>query len=1346
MSDNYLQVVSISATDLSLKQNNNVPTELLATWFNTCTPGLLVKGNSSSGNLDLGNSVSVDNNGINGYVNSFKIESEDSFENVHNNGSSSSIVNIIFVILVKDGIQEMYSTTGDFRIDVHNKVIYTSPNNVFKRINAESEYVPHWIMFSSSSPSPSSPSLTINVDSVKQVSNLITAETGNVIYYLNCLSDAFADMKVNEDILSHFLSILMVEIKLSKDYELNREFLKKLVKLGINTDVIKKPVSGILSVMSNQQNPYQIYINGLDFPLMLLQMEPKFGGIVSPTFTKYNDILTYTSKQIKGNESAKKLIGTLMKKAQEETKCAECFVIFNSRKTVAEGKPNERFKFEITQGDRKCIKMLAASSMKQLYDKNGAEIAESFSKSEFNKSQINIDGSNDGRKLKGIFGPFKEIYDADQTNSDIAKSNEMLELLRTLILYGILFIIGWGASGAGKTSKLVYFNKGKSFDEQIGIIIQMCNLLKTHQTFNSNKIGDEIIVRRVELCPEHKTNQQYECKKDNTEYKFTWTDDTRDFKCNQGTKFKSNNPERLNKEGVTCDSRDEGKDNKYNKDENNTCDIGGKTLAEVAELLVDKDRHVNATTNNPNSSRSHTLLFITFTLNNAKKVVIVIGDFAGVENMFSCADLKVYIDFANLNVDKTTATQNEPDKKYYVSDSQPANREEIYDFADVSKLFKYIGDKNLNNDNVQNGINLEKSRWVENLYSALLGNFGNRFDLSHITNALVEKIKNNFNIDNLKSLFKTKNYDGSKVPLIISEILKSAIKSDQSISLPKITGWAKTGSNDLTNEHDLSFAGYTNVKISLVSVYSELNNNNSIWNKIMFDDSIIQGHIYYAAASASAPRVKYVIIDNPSKGKVTGIRFKIKDNKLIVTNLSNSDKSGTTYIGSDGEVIYSQINMEDESAFRTADANACKTELSALLSTNNTNIFEKLSNQIKVKLPNDKDQFNKMVTDAKSDHERLNERLDAWKKGEIHMEFYAVCSAIGFPMKVTISGELSLFDENVSEDQTKANKMVSSWNVVEKAKAKAKAQFVIDLQILFDEISRHHKIMTIVITYCQLRLEEGIFINMQLALLTKAVDAVYSMKNLGQPLLPKFVPGSNDFFEGRHIFKVLDKVAYTTESFKTVVDQSIIMKAIFDMCLTIGVFNDSSSSASSASSVSIVQYEKFATALSVVYFLVFDLSRNSEKQNKIQYIDINGMFDLLRDVEYDMELESMELVVFNNKKSNYLEKLQKNLTTIHNYFIENGIDIGQKGGGAGGGGGGGRQQIALIKIAEITSMFVSINAKYTTLNNATGYKDFLNNLNELIQSIDNINMITSIGTLQTVSRRMNGVKKLIPIK
>ena len=163
-------------------------------------------------------------------------------------------------------------------------------------------------------------------------------------------------------------------------------------------------------------------------------------------------------------------------------------------------------------------------------------------------------------------------------------------------------------------------------------------------------------------------------------------------------------------------------------------------------------------------------------------------------------------------------------------------------------------------------------------------------------------------------------------------------------------------------------------------------------------------------------------------------------------------------------------------------------------------------------------------------------------------------------------------------------------------------------------------------------------------------------------------------------------------------------------------------------------------------FLVFDLSRNSEKQNKIQYIDINGMFDLLRDVEYDMELESMELVVFNNKKSNYLEKLQKNLTTIHNYFIENGIDIGQKGGGAGGGGGGGRQQIALIKIAESTSMFVSINAKYTTLNNATGYKDFLNNLNELIQSIDNINMITSIGTLQTVSRRMNGVKKLIPIK
>jgi len=70
--------------------------------------------------------------------------------------------------------------------------------------------------------------------------------------------------------------------------------------------------------------------------------------------------------------------------------------------------------------------------------------------------------------------------------------------------------------------------------------------------------------------------------------------------------------------------------------------------------LIDSDRFVKATTNNPNSSRSHVLLFLKMELSDerieeqnkedfagkklAKFVDIVIGDFAGVENKFDCSD------------------------------------------------------------------------------------------------------------------------------------------------------------------------------------------------------------------------------------------------------------------------------------------------------------------------------------------------------------------------------------------------------------------------------------------------------------------------------------------------------------------------------------------------------------------------------------------------------------------------------------------------------------------------------------------------------------------------------------
>ena len=79
----------------------------------------------------------------------------------------------------------------------------------------------------------------------------------------------------------------------------------------------------------------------------------------------------------------------------------------------------------------------------------------------------------------------------------------------------------------------------------------------------------------------------------------------------------------------------------------------GTSLGAVALHLIDTDRFVKATTNNPNSSRSHTLIFVKLipTDSKSKPGNIIIGDFAGVENAFSCKDKPTIRKFLNIKRD-----------------------------------------------------------------------------------------------------------------------------------------------------------------------------------------------------------------------------------------------------------------------------------------------------------------------------------------------------------------------------------------------------------------------------------------------------------------------------------------------------------------------------------------------------------------------------------------------------------------------------------------------------------------------------------------------------------------------
>lgn len=228
-------------------------------------------------------------------------------------------------------------------------------------------------------------------------------------------------------------------------------------------------------------------------------------------------------------------------------------------------------------------------------------------------------------KYTYIFGPFSEIYDYNYTNKEI--SNKMDTVINSLVKQKPVLIIGYGASGAGKTSTLIYFNKGKTNDSKNGILVHLCNRMAKEHNFNKIELKcREFYVEQNKTTP----NVRYFPNDKKNSVEFIYNKNENIFKLNT---FNSDKKFIYN--------------NKYiekSYPETETIFDDNSSLGEMVIHLIDNDRFVAATTNNPNSSRSHSLIFVNLIKyikdkNNVEteyKTTIIIGDFAGVENLFDC--------------------------------------------------------------------------------------------------------------------------------------------------------------------------------------------------------------------------------------------------------------------------------------------------------------------------------------------------------------------------------------------------------------------------------------------------------------------------------------------------------------------------------------------------------------------------------------------------------------------------------------------------------------------------------------------------------------------------------------
>ena len=210
-------------------------------------------------------------------------------------------------------------------------------------------------------------------------------------------------------------------------------------------------------------------------------------------------------------------------------------------------------------------------------------------------------------------GPFTRIFFPKETNENIA--HDCTEVLTSLKAGKSVFVIGYGASGAGKTSTLVYFNGNAQKQKEDGILIHLLKELKCDVTINS--------------------------------YEFLNTDDgERERQQIKDYEFL------FNKDGELLTLKNI--QNYQNEHKNNTIEqiTEGASLSEVLLRVVHDDRLVISTPNNPQSSRSHVLIQVQIHQpNTTKPTYLFLGDFAGVENRFDCSDSDTIKRFAEVKQD-----------------------------------------------------------------------------------------------------------------------------------------------------------------------------------------------------------------------------------------------------------------------------------------------------------------------------------------------------------------------------------------------------------------------------------------------------------------------------------------------------------------------------------------------------------------------------------------------------------------------------------------------------------------------------------------------------------------------
>lgn len=226
-----------------------------------------------------------------------------------------------------------------------------------------------------------------------------------------------------------------------------------------------------------------------------------------------------------------------------------------------------------------------------------------------------------------LLGPFTRVFGPADDAAKIA--TESTDIKKSLLAGESMFLIGYGASGAGKTSTLICRSGSRNncAGKDSGVLL---NVLQDRD------IASRFPMVSLTVCEflagEGDPGIADAKSKKIAEVSFRFSSGVYSFDA-----------------AKSATSRYEGRWSPANSLDltNDPATLQPYNLSKVIAHTIDTDRLVKATTNNPNSSRSHVLVFIRLDPDSEGGPCLIVGDFAGVENEFVCDSVDTLMQIYN---------------------------------------------------------------------------------------------------------------------------------------------------------------------------------------------------------------------------------------------------------------------------------------------------------------------------------------------------------------------------------------------------------------------------------------------------------------------------------------------------------------------------------------------------------------------------------------------------------------------------------------------------------------------------------------------------------------------------